>query len=57
MYCALPKWLLQTESNSSLTFGLLNVKAYFPFLATLDALHFTPVDRWVGVGDILAKIN
>ena len=57
MYCALPKWLLQTESNSSLTFGLLNVKAYFPFLATLDALHFTPVGRWVGVGDILAKIN
>ena len=48
--CALPIWLLQTESNSSLTFGLLNVKfsmAYFPFLATL----YTSVGAWVGVGD------
>ena len=55
----MPKWLHETESNSSLTFGLLNVKfsmAYFPFLATqvVVALHFTPrlvVPTWnVGRG-------
>ena len=45
--CALPKWLLQTESNLSLTFGVHISMAYFHFLATLVA-HLGWNGKWVG---------